>query len=278
MAPRKSVNLRALSQTGLHFMTHRHYLETEAARLEYQHLRLPHSTGPTLVLLHEGLGSLDLWKDFPAELAEACGASVLVYSRQGYGRSSPVPLPRPLDYLSVYGPDELGRVLDGLGLEQVVLVGHSDGASIALAYAARQDPRVRGVVVLAPHVDVEQACVEGVRRTVKAYARGDLRERLHAYHGDNLDGAFRGWSETWLNPAFAAWNLYPELPRIQVPLLAIQGREDEFATAAQLETIAREVAGPCRAVLLEHCRHFPQNQARPRVLALVAEFLATLPR
>ncbi|MGE4406138.1 MAG: alpha/beta fold hydrolase [Pseudomonas sp.] len=230
-----------------------------------------------LVLLHEGLGSLELWKDFPAQLAEACEVPLLAYSRQGYGRSSQVPLPRSLDYLGVDGPDELARVLDGLGLEQVVLVGHSDGASIALAYAARQDPRVRGVVVLAPHVDVEPASVEGVRRTVKAYARGDLRERLYAYHGDNLDGAFRGWSETWLNPAFAVWNLHRELPCIRVPLLAIQGREDEFATAAQLETITRTVSGPCRTVMLEHCRHFPQNQARPQVLELVREFLVTLP-
>lgn len=258
-------------------MTQRQFLETANARLEYQSVQPEASTGPMLVLLHEGLGSLELWKDFPVQLAEACSAPVLVYSRQGYGHSSPVPLPRPLDHLGVDGPDELGRVLDGLGLEQVVLVGHSDGASIALAYAARQDPRVLGVVVLAPHVDVEQVCVEGVQRTVKAYARGDLRERLHAYHGDNLEGAFRGWSETWLNPAFAAWNLYPELPRIRVPLLAIQGQEDEFASPAQLEIIAREVAGACRTVLLEHCRHFPQNQARPRVLALIAEFLAALP-
>ncbi|MHB0852574.1 alpha/beta fold hydrolase [Stutzerimonas nitrititolerans] len=258
-------------------MTQRQFLETANARLEYQFVQSEASTGPTLVLLHEGLGSLELWKDFPVQLAEVCNAPVLIYSRQGYGRSSPVPLPRSLDYLGMDGPDELARVLDGLGLEQVVLVGHSDGASIALAYAARQDPRVRGVVVLAPHVDVEPASVEGVRRTVRAYTRGDLRERLHAYHGDNLDGAFRGWSETWLNPAFAAWSLYRELPCIQVPLLAIQGYEDEFATPAQLETIARNVAGPCRTVMLEHCRHFPQNQARPRVLALIAEFLATLP-
>ncbi len=258
-------------------MTQRQFLETANAKLEYQSVQPEASTGPMLVLLHEGLGSLELWRDFPVQLAEACNAPVLIYSRQGYGRSSPVPLPRPLDHLGVDGPDELGRVLDGLGLEQVVLVGHSDGASIALAYAARQDPRLLGVVALAPHVDVEQVCVEGVQRTVKAYARGDLRERLHAYHGDNLEGAFRGWSETWLNPAFAAWNLYPELPRIRVPLLAIQGQEDEFASPAQLEIIAREVAGPCRTVLLEHCRHFPQNQARPRVLALIAEFLAALP-
>ncbi|WP_312906102.1 alpha/beta fold hydrolase [Stutzerimonas nitrititolerans] len=258
-------------------MTHRQFLETGVARLEYRLTRPAHSTGPVLVLLHEGLGSLDLWKDFPAQLAEAGATPVLAYSRQGYGRSSPIALPRSLDYLGVDGPDELARVLDGLGLEQVVLVGHSDGASIALAYAARQDPRVSGVVVLAPHVDVEPASVEGVRRTVRAYARGDLRKRLHAYHDDNLDGAFRGWSETWLNPAFAAWSLYRELPCIQVPLLAIQGYEDEFATPAQLETIARNVAGPCRTVMLEHCRHFPQNQARPRVLALIAEFLATLP-
>ena len=259
-------------------MTHRHFLETGSARLEYQFLRPEGSTGPTLVLLHEGLGSLELWKDFPAQLAEACGSPVLIYSRQGYGRSSPVALPLPLDYLDVAGPDELARVLDAVELEHVVLVGHSDGASIALAYAARQDPRVHGVVVLAPHVDVEQASIEGVQRTVKAYARGDLRERLHAYHGDNLDGVFRGWSETWLNPAFAAWNLHGALPQIHVPLLAIQGRDDEFATPAQLETIARETGGPHQTMLLDHCRHFPQNQARARVLSLVTDFLNRLPR
>ncbi|HCJ29413.1 MAG TPA: alpha/beta hydrolase [Pseudomonas sp.] len=256
-------------------MTHRQFLETASARLEYQFVQPVASTSPTLVLLHEGLGSLELWKDFPVQLAEACGAPVLIYSRQGYGRSSPVPLPRPLDYLSVAGPDELEHVLDGLALEQVVLVGHSDGASIALAYAARQDPRVRGVVVLAPHVDVEPVSIDGVRRTVKAYARGDLRERLQAYHGDNLDGAFRGWSETWLNPAFAAWNLHGALSHIRVPLLAIQGHDDEFATPAQLERIAREVGGPCQTVLLDHCRHFPQNQARARVLTLITDFLTT---
>lgn len=258
-------------------MTHRQFLETPISRLEYQLLR-PADQGPVLVLLHEGLGSLDLWKDFPAQLADACAAPVLVYSRQGYGRSSPVTLPRPLDYLSQDGPQELEHVLDGLALDQVILVGHSDGASIALAYAARQDPRVKGVVVLAPHVDVEPASVAGVRRTVQAYTRGDLHERLRAYHGSNLDGAFRGWSDTWLNPDFATWNLHTALPLIQVPVLAIQGDEDEFATPAQLQTLAAMVSGPCRTLQLEHCRHFPQNQARARVLELIDEFRATLDR
>ncbi len=256
-------------------ITHRHVLDTELARLEYQHWQPAQAAGPTLLLLHEGLGSLALWKDFPEQLAEACQAPVLAYSRQGYGGSSAAPLPRALDYLSVAGPDELARVLDGLGLRQVLLVGHSDGASIALAYAARQDPRVCGVVALAPHVDVEAVCVEGVRRTVRAYARGDLRERLHAYHGDNLDSAFRGWSETWLNPAFAGWNLRALLPRIRTPLLAVQGEDDEFATVAQLQALASHVAGPCQTRLLAHCRHFPQNQARAQVLALIRAFLAS---
>lgn len=257
-------------------MTARQFLDIATARLEYQWLRPAQAGGPTFVLLHEGLGSLELWKDFPAQLATTCHASVLTYSRQGYGHSSAISLPRPLDYLSVDGPNELARLLDALALDQVVLLGHSDGASIALAYAARQDPRVRGVVALAPHVDVENACVEGVRHTVSAYACGNLRERLRAYHGDNLDGAFRGWSETWLNPAFTSWNLHDELSRIQVPVLAIQGQEDEFASAAQLEIIARLVSAPCRTMLLEHCRHFPQNQAREHVLALLGEFHASL--
>lgn len=250
-------------------------LDIGTAKLEYRLLNAPDTTRPTLVLLHEGLGCVALWKDFPEALAARTGWPVLVYSREGYGGSSPVPLPRGLDYLSVAGPDELAAVLDALSLERVVLVGHSDGASIALAYAARNDPRVKGVVALAPHVTVEQASLSGIQRTLDAFHGGRLRDRLAAYHGDNTDGAFRGWSDTWLQPAFSDWHLLDELPRIALPILAVQGRDDEFATDEQLRLIEQRVRHS-RVEFLENCRHFPQDQARGRTLALIEDYLQSV--
>ncbi|MFL9811824.1 alpha/beta fold hydrolase [Stutzerimonas sp. VN223-3] len=252
------------------------FLDTGTATLEYRLLSNADSTGPTLVLLHEGLGCVALWKDFPDTLAAATGLSVLAYSRQGYGGSSAVPLPRRLDYLSEAGPDELAQVIEALGLDNVVLVGHSDGASIALAYAARNDPRVRGVVALAPHVTVEPASLDGIRQTTGQFLDGGLREQLAAYHGMNTDGAFHGWSDTWLDPDFTGWHLLDHLPRIAVPVLALQGRDDEYATTEQMALIAHHVPDS-RTELLDNCRHFPQNQARSNTLELIGQFLATLP-
>lgn len=256
-------------------MLDRQYLDLDSKRLEYHLLPGLDRHKPTLVLLHEGLGCVDLWKDFPAALASATGCAVLAYSRIGYGRSSPVALPRPRDYLSVEGPEELKQVLDRLTSGSVILVGHSDGGSIAMAYGARRDPRVRGIVSLAGHVSVEAVCLVGIRRAVEAFRRSDLRDRLAEYHGDNLDGALRGWSETWLRDDFRDWNLFAELPAIEVPLLALQGREDEYATAEQLAIIAKE-ASNATTVLLEHCRHFPQNQAREETLRLIQALLRRL--
>ncbi len=250
-------------------------LDIGTAELEYRLLHTTDPTHPTLVLLHEGLGCVALWKDFPEALAARTRWPVLAYSRQGYGASSPVPLPRGLDYLSVAGPDELARVLDSLALERVVLVGHSDGASIALAYAARNDPRVRGVVALAPHVTVEQASLAGIQRTLDAFRTGHLRERLAIHHGDNTDCAFRGWSDTWLRSEFSGWNLLDQLPRIALPILAVQGRDDEYATAEQLELI-EQLVPDSRVEFLDNCRHFPQNQARDRTLDLIEDYLAIL--
>lgn len=250
-------------------------LDIGTAKIEYRLLPATDPTRPTLVLLHEGLGSVALWKDFPEALAARTGGPVLAYSRQGYGGSSQVPLPRGLDYLSVAGPNELARVLDVLGLKRVVLIGHSDGASIALAYAARNDPRVRGAVVLAPHVTVEQASLASIRRTLDAFRTGHLRERLAVHHGDNTDCAFHGWSDTWLQPAFSGWNLLDQLPRIALPVLALQGRDDEYATAEQLELIDQLVPDS-RVEFLDNCRHFPQNQARDRTLDLIEQYLETL--
>jgi pimeloyl-ACP methyl ester carboxylesterase len=178
-----------------------------------------------------------------------------------------------LDYLSAACPDELGALLEALDLRTVVLVGHSDGASIALAYAARNDPRVRGVVAMAPHVVVEEATLAGIREAEAYFRNSDLLERLRVYHGANLEGVFHGWVDTWQRPEFAAWNLDRELAQIRVPLLAFQGVGDQYATGEQLARIARAVAGPCRTELLDNCRHIPHREAGEATLRLIGEFL-----
>lgn len=250
------------------------FLQLPHARLEY--LQIPAadaSQRPTLVMLHEALGSVAHWKDFPQRLAAFTGCPVLVYSRQGHGRSSPAPQPRPLDYLSVGCPDELAALLDALDLSRVVLVGHSDGASIALAYAGRNDPRVLGVVAMAPHVIVEEATLAGIHHAAEHFRDGDVFERLRAYHGANLEGVFHGWVDTWRRPEFAGWTLDRELEQIAVPLLAFQGSGDQYATEEQLAHIARLVRAPCRTALLDDCRHIPHREAREATLELINSFL-----
>lgn len=249
------------------------WLELPHARLEYLQVPAREAGLPTLVLLHEALGGVAHWKDFPRQLAEHSGCAVLVYSRQGHGRSSPAPQPRPLDYLSAGCPDELGALLEALDLRNVVLVGHSDGASIALAYAARNDPRVLGVVAMAPHVIVEAETLAGIHAADAHFRNSDLLERLRAYHGANLEGVFHGWVDTWQHPDFAAWNLDRELAQIRVPVLAFQGEGDQYATAEQLARIARSVAGPRRTALLADCRHIPHREAAVETLRLIGEFL-----
>jgi len=249
------------------------WLDLPHARLEFLHIPAREAQRPTLVLLHEALGGVAHWKDFPGQLAEHTGCAVLVYSRQGHGRSSPAPQPRPLDYLSTGCPDELGALLAALDLRNVVLVGHSDGASIALAYAARNDPRVLGVVAMAPHVIVEDETLAGIREADAHFRNSDLLERLRAYHGANLEGVFHGWVDTWQHPDFAAWNLDRELAQIRVPLLAFQGEGDQYATAEQLARIARLVPAPCRTLLLDDCRHVPHREAGEATLRLIGGFL-----
>lgn len=257
-------------------MSSAEFLQLGPLRLEYRQIPATEPSRPTLVLLHEGLGCAEQWKDFPQRLAQASGCAVVTYSRQGYGQSSPVTLPRPLNYLSCDGPRELRQLLDALQLSQVVLLGHSDGASIVLAYAATNDPRVLGSIALAPHVIVEPESLEGIRHTTDAWHQGGLRERLARHHGTNVDGAFHGWSDSWLHSDFSLDDLEAQLAFIEKPLLVIQGREDHYATPEQLAVIQRQVPGPCRCVLLENCRHFPQTEASEQTLQLISEFLECL--
>ncbi|HKE13433.1 MAG TPA: alpha/beta hydrolase [Kofleriaceae bacterium] len=233
---------------------------------------------PTLVFLHHGIGCVATWRDFPAELARATGCGALVYSRAGYGGSDPVALPRPLDYMQQEGRAVLGQVLDAAGVERCVLVGHSDGGSIALLHAATPsaEPRVRGLVLEAPHVFVEDCSVSAIERARREYEAGDLRARLERHHGPNVDVAFRGWNRAWLDPGFRAWNIEDCLPRVAVPVLLIQGVDDPYGTLAQIEAIERQVAGPALRRVLEACAHTPHREQPEATLAAMTDFIRRL--
>jgi len=232
---------------------------------------------PTVVLLHEGLGCVALWRDFPHKLAEASGCPVFAYSRLGYGGSSPVPLPRPLDYMEREGRDGLPALLDAAGIGDCVLFGHSDGASIALVNAgAVQDPRVRGVIVMAPHVFAEETGLASIAGARDAYRAGELRAKLAKYHGRNVDCAFHGWCDSWLHPDFRRWNIEHVLSGIRVPLLQIQGEDDQYGSPAQLDAIEAAVRGPCSTLLLRDCRHAPHLEQPARTLAASVDFIRRL--
>jgi pimeloyl-ACP methyl ester carboxylesterase len=247
------------------------FLQVGPHRLEAA--RFGEGAGPALVFLHEGLGSVSLWRDFPRETAEACGLPAFVYSRRNYGRSSATaPLPWPVRYMH----DEaalLPDVLAAARIDDPILVGHSDGASIALLYAAEHP--VQGLVLLAPHVFGEELSFASIAQAKEAYERSDLRARL-ARHHDDVDAAFRGWNGAWLQPAFRAWNIEDALPRIRAPILVVQGRDDEYGTVRQVEAIQARAAGPVEAVILEGCGHSPQRDRPHETVQAIERFVAWL--
>jgi pimeloyl-ACP methyl ester carboxylesterase len=232
----------------------------------------PAYTGRTaLVFLHEGLGSITQWRDTPAAIAEATGLPAFVYARQGYGRSTPVEVPRPLSYMH----DEarlLPTVLAAAGITDAILVGHSDGASIAIIAAGERVVAPRALVLIAPHVFVEDVSVASIARAADAYRTSDLRDRLARHHAD-VDGAFWGWNRAWLDPAFRAWNLEALLPAIRAPTLLVQGDRDEYGTGAQLDAIARAVAGPVETTWIANAGHAPFRDAPDDVHGRIAAFV-----
>lgn len=246
-------------------------------RLEYRWIGPGPQAAPTLVLLHEGLGCVSLWRDFPDRLAAATGCGALVYSRAGYGRSQAISLPRPLDYMQREGEAVVGPVLDALAVRSAILVGHSDGGSIALVHAATDGrSRVAGLVLMAPHVFCEEVSVRSIAAARREYETGELRARLRRHHGDNVEAAFRGWCEAWLDPDFRRWNLEGYLPRVTAPTLLIQGEDDAYGTTAQLEAIARGVAGPVETLLLPGCGHSPYRERPDETLAASARFVRAI--
>lgn len=231
----------------------------------------PPRGGVELVFLHEGLGSITQWRDVPTQIAKASGHAAFVYARQGYGRSEPVRVPRPLTYMH----DEarrLPKVLAASRIANPILIGHSDGASIAIIAAAAGVP-VRALVLIAPHVFVEDEAVRAIAAAAEAYRTTELRTRLAKHHAD-VDGAFWGWNRAWLDPAFRAWNLEPCLPAITVPVLVVQGDADEYGTLAQVVAIANQVRGPVAQLIVPGAGHTPQRE--PGVCAAIAAFIRAL--
>jgi pimeloyl-ACP methyl ester carboxylesterase len=245
--------------------------------IEHQWLGRERHDRPLMVFLHEGLGSLAMWRDFPACLVDALGWRGLVYSRPGYGRSTP----RPAD--EAWAPDFMHRqarqVLPALmqaldidaARDRPWLFGHSDGGSIALLHAAAFPSRVAGAVVLAPHIFVEDVSITHIAKAREAYVDGALRSGLARYHAD-VDSAFWGWNDIWLAPAFRGWSIEAELAAITCPLLAVQGLDDEYGTLAQIRGIAEHVPGT-RLVELADCRHSPHRDQPEAVISAVREFV-----
>jgi pimeloyl-ACP methyl ester carboxylesterase len=244
-------------------------------RLEYAWLGPPAGAAPTLVFLHEGLGSLSLWRGFPQRLVEATGCGGLVYSRWGYGKSDPVTPPRPLTYMQ----DEakaLPDLLMALDVRDAILVGHSDGASIAIIYAGSEPAiRLRGLVLEAPHVFAEDLSIRSIAKAKKAFETGGLREPL-ARHHDDPDGAFWGWNRAWLDPEFRKWNLEDFVPRIQVPVLVIQGQNDEYGTVRQIEAIHSASKTRVQVALIPKCGHSPHRDQPEATLEAMVPFIRSL--
>lgn len=251
-------------------------LVADGHRLEAAWIGPPPERAPTLVFLHEGLGSVSGWKDFPERVADACGMGALVYSRWGYGQSDPRPPPWPLTYMHEEAVASLPEVLDATGVREAVLVGHSDGGSIAILFAGSglpQTQRVRSLVLLAPHVFVEDLSVRSIEATAEAYRTGDLRERLERRHGANVDSAFWGWNGAWLDWGFRLWNIEGSLPRIRVPSLVIQGRDDPYGTLAQVDAIERGAGAPVTRLVLDACGHAPHRDQPDAVVDAIRRFV-----
>ncbi len=219
-----------------------------------------------------------MWRDFPRRVAAATGCRALTYSRAGYGGSAPCTLPRPLTFMHEEGLKVLPQILATSDVQRAVLVGHSDGASIALINAGgAADRRIVGLVLMAPHVFVEELTIQSIRAAAAAYQTTDLRTRLARYHGDQVDNTFLGWTGAWLDQGFLAWNLEAMLPQIEVPVLLIQGEEDHYGTLRQLERIQAKLPRGADQLLLPGCGHAPFRERPEETLQAMVGFLAKIP-
>lgn len=248
------------------------FLTIAGRSLEYEWIAAAGPRKPTLVFLHEGLGSIRQWRDLPVQLATAASCRALLYNRYGYGGSEVFAEPRrSVRYMHEEALESLPQLLAALRIERPVLVGHSDGASIALIHAGAGHP-VRALALIAPHVFVEPISVRSIEQAKQAFADGDLAERFGKYHRDPRKTFFM-WNDVWLDPEFLKWNIEEYLPGIACPVLAMQGEDDQFGTMAQLEAVARGVRGPCELVKLPACGHRVHVDQPEAAVAALARFI-----
>jgi pimeloyl-ACP methyl ester carboxylesterase len=248
------------------------FVAIDGVRLEYA--RIAGDAARPIVMLHEGLGSLAMWRDFPQRLAEATGAEVVVYSRRGYGQSDPLRGPRKVDYMHGEAQDVLPKLLQALGIRRPLLVGHSDGASISIIHAGSGND-VAGLVLMAPHVFVEDLTVDSIAAIKEVWKTSDMSSRLGRYHRD-AGHTFWAWNDIWLLPAFKQWNIEAFVPKIVAPMLVIQGRDDEYGTPAQCEAIKARARAPCELLMLEACKHSPHRDQPEATLAAISRFYRTI--
>jgi pimeloyl-ACP methyl ester carboxylesterase len=246
------------------------FVNVRGRSLEYRRIAAA-ADGPTLVFLHEGLGSISQWRDFPAGIVAGTGLPAIVYARYGHGKSDVVHQPRGVDFMQREAQESLPELLRQLGVAQPILIGHSDGASIALIYAGSGHP-LQALVAMAPHVFVEDISIDSIAAARRAFETTDLPRKLSRHHVD-ASKTFYGWNDVWLAPEFRAWNIEGFLPAIRCPLLAIQGYDDEYGSMAQVDAIAHQSGGPVELLKLEHCRHSP-HQDQPEIVAgAIVEFV-----
>jgi pimeloyl-ACP methyl ester carboxylesterase len=263
-----SNDMTAIAATG--------FLHIGASELEYRMIGPAPEQAPTIVMLHEGLGSAGLWGDFPDRLQAATGAGVLVYSRAGYGASTAATRPRPLDYMHVEALEVLPELVDRIGFRRGMLLGHSDGASIATIYAGgRQDHRVQGVAMIAPHFVVEEIGLAAIAETRTAYETAGLKAKLARWHGD-VDNAFYGWSDAWLDPGFRSWDISEFLAYIRVPVAILQGTDDQYGTMRQIEIAREECYCPVEVTVIPGAGHSPHREVPGPTLDAIAAFVAAV--
>ncbi len=251
-------------------------IEAGGAQLEYQCFGPRPDQALTLVLLHEGLGCIELWRNIPLLLAQQTGCGVLVYSRAGYGQSGSATLPRPTNYMHIEATEVLPEVLEKFAINKCVLIGHSDGATIAAIHAGSQnDFKARGLILIAPHFFAEDISIAAITQAKVEYESGELKEKLSRYH-QNPDCAFYGWNCVWLSDAFKHWNVSEVIDYLRVPVLGIQGGADEYGTLRQLDEIEHRCYAPFEKLIIEHSGHSPHLQYGDQTLPVMVQFINRL--
>jgi pimeloyl-ACP methyl ester carboxylesterase len=252
------------------------FVSIGGARLEYAWHGPPPAQAPTLVFLHEGLGSISQWRTFPVELCSRLGCGALVYNRCGHGKSDSLTGPRSPGFMHDEAMTVLPQLLEVFEIRRPILVGHSDGASIALIHAGSGAGDPFALILEAPHVFVEDVTVARIAELRDLYQTSDLRTRLARHHGANVDTLFQYWTDVWLHPEFRAWNIEDYLPDVKCPALIIQGKQDEYGTDRQVNTLVAALGGRCEGIMLDHCGHAPHTDQRATVEGIIVRFVRGL--